>query len=127
MTDEPIYTYSDKALAEIQNLEQFNTKVWIEGKDKLLELFKDAGYTVKDGGELLSATPDDVFNKMIESNGKWEGDIILSSNSLAGYCKALKRAMELVNDGAKIAIFLWECQPSRYLDNIASYKVGILS
>lgn len=121
--DDPIFILSDKAKAELPNLEQLNNKVWIEGDDTVAQIFKDAGYTVKDSNNFLSTIPQDNLQKLIESNGKWDGDIILSGYSLAGFSKALKNALELLDDGGKIAIFLWECQPSKYLDNVASYKV----
>lgn len=122
--DDPVFILADRAKAELPNLEQLNNKVWIEGDDKLAQVFKEAGYTVKNSKDFLSNIPQDNLQTLIESNGKWDGDIILSGNSLAGFSKALKNALELINDGSKIAIFLWECQPSRYLDNVASYKVN---
>lgn len=121
--DDPIYLFSDRAKAELPNLEQLNNKVWIEGDDTLAQVFKDAGYNVKVSNNYLANIPHDKLKKLVESNGKWDGDIVLSGYSLAQYSEVLKNAMEIVEDGAKIAIFLWECQPSTYLDKVASYKV----
>ena len=121
--DDPVFIFADRARAELVNLEQLNNKVWIEGDDKLAQVFKDAGYIVKDSNDFLSNIPQDNLQALIESNGKWDGDIILSNNSLTGFSKALKNALKLIDDGGKIALFLWKCQPSRFLDDVASYKV----
>lgn len=124
MEQDPIYIFGEKAEAELPNLEQLNKKVWIEDTTgTLYKIMQDAGYTVKDGKDTLFNTSEDAFNKLVESNGKWDGDIILAGTSLGKFSQALKKALQIVEDGAKIAIFLWECQPSSYLDNVASYKV----
>ena len=112
-----------EAMAAILEKEQLNNKLWIdEVNGNISAIMESAGYDVRSSNILTNITLPEL-TKLIEANGKWDGDIILADKSGRGYADALKNSLELINDGSRVYVFKLALLPSELMYDVADPKI----
>ncbi len=104
--EDDYYATEPKAAKLLLELEDFNHTVWecACGEGHLAKVFKDAGHSVL-ATDLIDRGYGIGGFDFLNCNEPWDGDII--TNPPYKYAQEfVEHAMELVSDGAKVAMFL---------------------
>ena len=105
--NEDYYATEPAAADWLIKLEEFNGKpIWecASGENHLADVFKQYGFSVKTS-DIVKRTPSTEVIDFLTYDGKWKGHIITNPP----YNKAkefVEKAIELVNDGDKVCMFL---------------------
>lgn len=97
---------TDPRAAELLlEVEKFNRNIWecACGEGHLSKVFKKAGYEVR-SSDIIDRGYGDVLDFM-QVNEQWQGDIITNPPYTAAL-EFAEKALEVVQDGAKVALFL---------------------
>lgn len=100
------YVTDPKAAKLLLELEDFNHNIWecACGEGHLAEIFKEAGHNVF-ATDLIDRGYGIGGFDFLKCNQPWDGDIITNPPYKYGE-EFVERALELVPDGAKVAMFL---------------------
>ena len=112
------YATHPKAMYKLLEHETFNKNVWecACGEGNLSEVLKEKGHNVYSTDLINRGYADDHFD-FITSNIKWSGDII--TNPPFKYTNEfILKALESVEDGSKVAMFL----KINYVSGVKRYK-----
>lgn len=100
------YATDPKAMVELLKKEDFNPKIWEPscGAGNLSKVMEKAGYEVR-STDLIDRGYGQGGVDFFKCHEKWDGDII--TNPPYKYAtEYILHALDLVNDGAKVALFL---------------------
>lgn len=102
------YATPPLAVEQLLEVEKFNENIWepAVGMGHISNILEKNGYKVKKS-DIIKMTDDPDFEKIdfLMTSGKWEGDIVTNPP----FCLAqpfINKALDLVEDGAKVAMFL---------------------
>lgn len=112
------YATDPRAMEDLLKFEQFDLKIWEPacGEGNLSEVLKKHGHDVYSTDLIDRGYQDEILN-FLESERKFDGDII--TNPPFKYAKEfVLKALESINDGQKVAMFL----KLNYLAGVARYK-----
>lgn len=104
---EDYYATEPKAIELLLDEETFNPNIWecAVGEWHLANVLKEHGYNVRGSDILQRGNPDTEIIDFLAYEGIWNGDII--TNPPYKYAKEfVEKAMEIIPDGRKVAMFL---------------------
>lgn len=99
------YATPKSAVEDLIKLETFNKEIWEPacGELAISSVLEENGYKVR-SSDLINRVDNEQLD-FLESKEKWNGDII-TNPPFAFSTEFIYKAMELINDGNKIAFFL---------------------
>lgn len=100
------YATEPKAMKLLLEVEKFDNNVWecASGENHIADVLRNNGYKVKTS-DIIKRTPTTEQIDFLKYNGTWNGDII--TNPPYKYAqKFIEKALDIINDGNKIAMFL---------------------
>jgi len=106
--EDDFYATEPKAVKLLLELEEFDDDIWecAAGKGHISEILEDAGYNVV-SSDLVDRGVDWIHTPIdfLKCNKNWRGDIITNPPYKHAQ-EFIEKALELINDGNKVAMFL---------------------
>lgn len=101
------YATDPSAIDDLLKVEKFNSNIWecACGEGHLSKRLEDYGYNVLSSDLIDRGYENALVMDFLEQDNKFDGDII--TNPPYKYCSEfILKALELINDGNKVAMFL---------------------
>ena len=101
------YATDPSAIDDLLKVERFNSNIWecACGEGHLSKRLEDYGYNVLSSDLIDRGYENALVMDFLEQDNKFDGDII--TNPPYKYCSEfILKALELINDGNKVAMFL---------------------
>ncbi len=115
------YATPPLAVRQLLELEKFNNHIWEPacGMNHIVDEFRNKGYNVK-CSDIIKMVDDPTIEiiDFLSYDGKWDGDII--TNPPFKYANEfVNKALDIVNKGSKIAMFL----KIQFLEGTKRYEI----